>query len=314
MPIGGQALIEGIMMRGPEKTVLAVRTPNGTIFKEEIEQKNYQIKYKIFKLPFLRGITSLIDSMSIGYKALSVSAKKAFTEEEIKEEETRVEKWIKGKFGDKTLNVITGLASGFGILLSIFIFIILPTYIFNISVVSYPKLYNSVVTRSAFEGILRIILFFIYLIFCSQLKDMQRVFKYHGAEHKAIFCYENSEVLNIDNVKKQKRFHPRCGTSFVVVMIVVGIIIGFFIPTINPFLRALIKIGCFPIIISLGYELIKICSKHDNILTKTVTAPGLWMQRITTKEPDDDMIAIAIEALKGVIPEGNEDEIYNKTS
>ena len=136
---------------------------------------------------------------------------------------------------------------------------------------------------------------------------MKRIFQYHGAEHKTIFCYENGEELNVENVRKQIRFHPRCGTSFIIIMLIVGIIVGFFIPFANPILRSIVKIACFPIIISIGYELIKLCSRHDNILTKIVAAPGLWMQRITTKEPDDSMIEVAIEAIKAVIPPNGED-------
>ena len=144
---------------------------------------------------------------------------------------------------------------------------------------------------------------------CSQLKDMKRVFQYHGAEHKTIFCYECEEELTVDNVKTHTRFHPRCGTSFMFLMILVGIIVGFFIPFSNPFLRSFIKILCIPIIVGLGYELIKVCGKYDNIITRIISAPGLWIQRITTKEPDDDMIEIAITAMKAVIPENGDDII-----
>lgn len=305
--IGGQALIEGIMMRGPFKTVAAIRTPEGTIINEEIEENTLSRKYKIFRLPFIRGIASFIDSMTLGYKALSISAEKSLSEEELEGEQSKFEKWIEDNLGDKILNIIMVIASILGILLAVALFIVLPIYLFNLSAGAYPELYESMISRSVFEGILRIILFLIYITLCSQLKDMKRIFQYHGAEHKTIFCYENGEELNVENVRKQIRFHPRCGTSFIIIMLIVGIIVGFFIPFANPILRSIVKIACFPIIISIGYELIKLCSRHDNILTKIVAAPGLWMQRITTKEPDDSMIEVAIEAIKAVIPPNGED-------
>lgn len=307
--IGGQALIEGIMMRGPKKTAIAVRTPDGEISKEEIEVKTLTEKHKILRLPFLRGIAGFIDSMVLGYKSLAISAEKAFTEEELEEEESKFEKWLEEKFGDKVLNIVMGFASVLGILLAVGLFVAFPTYIFNLSAAAFPKLYDSMITRSVFEGILRIIIFLGYIIICSQIKEMKRVFQYHGAEHKTIFCYENSEELTVENVRKQSRFHPRCGTSFIVLMLIIGIIVGFFIPIVNPILRSIVKISCFPIIVSIGYELIKLCSKHDNIITRIIAAPGLWMQRITTKEPDDQMIEVAIESIKMVIPENGEDKL-----
>ncbi len=305
--IGGQALMEGIMMRGPKKTVMAVRTPQGDIQKEEINVNTLTSKYKIFRLPFIRGIAAFIDSMIIGYKSLSASAEIAFTEEELEESQSKFEKWIDEHFGDKILNIIMAISTVVGILLAVFLFIVLPTYIFNFLASAYPRLYDSMMIRSVFEGCLRIILFLVYIVLCSQLREMKRVFQYHGAEHKTIFCYENREDLTIENVKKQSRFHPRCGTSFIILMLLIGIIVGFFIPAINPILRSIIKILCFPVVVSIGYEVIKLCSKHENIITKIIAAPGLWMQRITTKEPEDDMIAVAIEALKEVIPDNGED-------
>ena len=186
--IGGQALIEGIMMRGPFKTVAAIRTPEGTIINEEIEENTLSRKYKIFRLPFIRGIASFIDSMTLGYKALSISAEKSLSEEELEGEQSKFEKWIEDNLGDKILNIIMVIASILGILLAVALFIVLPIYLFNLSAGAYPELYESMISRSVFEGILRIILFLIYITLCSQLKDMKRIFQYHGAEHKTIFC------------------------------------------------------------------------------------------------------------------------------
>ena len=169
---------------------------------------------------------------------------------------------------------------------------------------------NAVFWKSVFEGVLKIVLFLLYIIVCSQMTEMKRVFMYHGAEHKTIFCYENEEELTVENVKKQSRFHPRCGTSFMVLMLIVGILVGLFVP-VAPFgigfLRPVFKILLLPVSCGVGYELIKICGKHDNAVTRIIAAPGLWAQRITTKEPDDTMIEVAIEAIKAVIPEDGSD-------
>lgn len=306
--IGGQALIEGILMRGPEKISLAIRKPDGNIYNEYMEATYLKDKFSLFKFPIFRGISSFIDSMIIGYKALMISAEKSSAEDS-EEELSKFDKWLSDKFGDKIMNIIMAIASFLGIALAILLFFVFPSWIFNVALGYLSFLGNSFVYRSIFEGILRVIIFLIYIILCSQLKDMRRVFQYHGAEHKTIFCYENNEDLTVDNVKKHSRFHPRCGTSFMFLMILLGIIIGFFIPFSNPFFRSFIKILCIPIIVGLGYELIKICGKYDNMVTRIISAPGLWIQRITTKEPDDDMIEIAISALRAVAPENKNDGI-----
>ena len=306
--IGGQALIEGILMRGPEKISLAIRKPDGDIYNEYMEATYLKDKFSLFKFPIFRGIGSFIDSMIIGYKALMISAEKSSAEDS-EEELSKFDKWLSNKFGDKIMNIIMAIASVLGIALAILLFFVFPSWIFNVALGNLSFLGDSFVYRSIFEGILRVIIFLIYIILCSQLKDMRRVFQYHGAEHKTIFCYENNEELTVDNVKKHSRFHPRCGTSFMFLMILLGIIIGLFIPFSNPFFRSFIKILCIPIIVGLGYELIKICGKYDNIVTRIISAPGLWVQRITTKEPDDDMIEIAISALTAVAPENKNDGI-----
>lgn len=306
--IGGQALIEGILMRGPEKISVAIRKPDGDIYNEYMEATYLKDKFSLFKFPVFRGISSFIDSMIIGYKALMISAEKSSAEDS-EEELSKFDKWLSNKFGDKIMNIIMAIASVLGIALAILLFFVFPSWIFNVALGNLSFLGDSFVYRSIFEGILRVIIFLIYIILCSQLKDMRRVFQYHGAEHKTIFCYENNEELTVDNVKKHSRFHPRCGTSFMFLMILLGIIIGFFIPFSNPFFRSFIKILCIPIIVGLGYELIKICGKYDNMVTRIISAPGLWVQRITTKEPDDDMIEIAISALRAVAPENKNDGI-----
>lgn len=309
--IGGQALIEGILMRGPGKDAVALRSQkDGSITKEFIHINSIKNKSNIFKLPFIRGIVGFIDSMLVGHKALMLSADK-YSEgaEDDQEEMSKFEKWLDSKLGDKLTSVVTTIFTIVGVLLSILLFFVVPIWVFNLMADHMPFLNSSIIYRSVFEGVFRIALFLIYIVICSQMKEMKRVFQYHGAEHKTIFCYEAQEELTVENVKKFERFHPRCGTSFIVLMLLVGILIGLFIPATNPIIRSLIKILLLPLMVGIGYELIKLCSRTENIITKIIAAPGLWMQRITTKEPEDDMIEIAIAAMKEVIPENGEDQI-----
>lgn len=313
--IGGSALIEGIMMRGPKRTTVAVRTGADEIYTEDVGITTLAQKCKAFKLPLLRGIAGLVDSMRLSYKALMLSANKAIEAGEVEEEEpSKFEKWIDEKFGDKFLKVLMVFSAILGVLLAVFLFFFLPTFLFDLTSYVVPAFRgtsgNVVFYKSVFEGILKIVLFLLYIVVCSRMTEMKRVFMYHGAEHKTIFCYENEEELTVENVKKQTRFHPRCGTSFMILMLIVGIIIGLFVP-VAPFgisaLRPVIKILLLPISCGVGYELIKICGKHDNILTRIIAAPGLWAQRITTKEPDEKMCEVAIKAMKEVIPDDGTD-------
>lgn len=313
--IGGSALIEGIMMRGPKRTTVAVRTSVDEIYTEDIGITTLGQKYKAFKLPFIRGIAGLVDSMRLSYKALMLSANKAIEAGEVEEEEpSKFEKWIDEKFGDKFLKVLMVFSAILGVLLAVFLFFFLPTFLFDLTSYVVPvfrgRSGDVVFYKSVFEGILKIVLFLLYIVVCSRMAEMKRVFMYHGAEHKTIFCYENEEELTVENVKKQTRFHPRCGTSFMILMLIVGIVIGLFVP-VAPFgisaLRPVIKILLLPVSCGVGYELIKICGKHDNVLTRIIAAPGLWAQRITTKEPDEKMCEVAIKAMKEVIPDDGTD-------
>lgn len=306
--IGGQALIEGIMMRGPKKTSVAVRAEDGSIYVEDLEVKSLLGKYKLFKLPLFRGIAGFVDSLIIGQKALALSAEKSVSLEE-EEEPSKFSKFIEEHFGDKILKIVVGISSIIGVGIGVLLFLFLPTWIFNLTLGQIPSLGETSFYRSIFEGVLRIVIFFLYILLCSQIKEMKRVFMYHGAEHKTIFCYEHGDELTIENVKKYRRFHPRCGTSFIVIMVMLGIFIGFFIPFKQAGIRFVIKLLCVPILIAVGYELIRICGRYDNKLTRAISMPGVWMQRITTKEPDDGMIEVAIRAIKEVIPENGEDII-----
>ncbi|MCQ2513892.1 MAG: DUF1385 domain-containing protein [Ruminococcus sp.] len=315
--IGGSALIEGIMMRGPQKVTVCVRTGENDIYSEDINITTLGSKYKIFKLPFIRGIAGLIDSMRLSYKSLMLSADKAIEAGEIEEEEpSKFEIWLDEHFGDSLVKILMVLSSVIGVAFAVVVFMILPSLIFDLSAKVIPAFQGDgemvVFWKSVFEGILKIVLFLSYIVVCSRMTEMKRVFMYHGAEHKTIFCYEDEEELTVENVRKQSRFHPRCGTSFIVLMLIVGIVIGLFIP-VAPWgikiLRPIIKILLLPVSCGIGYELIKICGKYDNKLTRIIAAPGMWAQRITTKEPDDSMIEVAIEAIKAVIPEDGSDII-----
>ncbi len=309
--IGGQALLEGVMMKGPKKISVAVRTKEGIIESEELHVLSFKDKSKIFSWPLIRGIINFIDSLRIGQKAMMISADKSGALEDESQSKSKFSQFIERKCGDNLLKFLIGISSAIGVVLSLFLFMFLPTFIFN-NVFSYiPQIKDNNFYRSFFEGILKIIIFLFYIIACSQLKDIKRVFQYHGAEHKTIFCYESGEELTVENVKKHRRFHPRCGTSFLMLMLIIGIVIGFFIPIENAFFRTFVRLLCVPILIGVGYELIKLCARYNNIVTRIITAPGLWMQRITTKEPDDSMIEVAINAILDVIPENGEDIINN---
>lgn len=316
--IGGSALIEGIMMRGPKKTMIAVRTAPDKIETEELEVKTLREKYKFFRIPFIRGIAGMIDSLKLSYKSLMISANKAIDAIEVEEEEMgKFEKWLNDKLGEKFMNAIMTLASVLGVALAVVLFIWVPSLLYSGLAPLHP-VFNSQLLRSAFEGILRIALFLSYIVIVSRMEDMKRVFMYHGAEHKTIFCYEADEELTVENVRKHRRFHPRCGTSFMIIMLILGIVIGLFVPSfaylgvLGTVLRAAIKIVLLPLSVGLGFELIQLCGKHDNWFTRIIAAPGMWAQRITTREPDDAMIEIAIAAITPVIPDDGSDIVNKK--
>ncbi|MBQ9846284.1 MAG: DUF1385 domain-containing protein [Clostridia bacterium] len=395
--IGGQALIEGIMMRGPHKTVMSVRKNDGQIVSENLNTTSLKDKCAVFGLPIIRGSVSMVESLVFGYKALMRSAdlsgmleeeeaekkakadkkaaKKAKAEEaweaesesvaetvadisettveldeivtdadETTDDETvaesadesaadavavdgetdyvveasaeadaPIEKKTEKKSENGILMAIIGAISMvFGIALALALFFYLPSLIFKY--VNHLAGGQMTSYQAAFEGVLKIIIFVIYLILVSQMKDIKRVFMYHGAEHKTIFCYEHGNELTVENVRKEKRFHPRCGTSFLILMLIVSIIFYMIIARIFPDLASnivlwmLIRIACLPLLVGFGFELIKFCGRHDNFVTKIISAPGVWLQRITTKEPDDSMIEVAIEAMTAVIPENSEDD------
>lgn len=302
--IGGQALIEGIMMKSPEKTAMAVRKPDKTIDISYIDEATLRQKYKILRLPLIRGIAAYIESMKIGYKAMMKSAEiSGFADIEEENDKKMTEKQKNAFFG-----VIMAIGTVLGVILAIALFMYLP----RLFVGGLQKLAGkdfSKITRSGIEQLIKLVVFVIYMWAVSLMNDIKRVFMYHGAEHKTIFCYEKGLPLTVENVRKQKRFHPRCGTSFLILMILVSILFSTLVQMIFPnvydigWLWVIVKILLVPLICGAGFEILRICGKYDNLFTKIVSAPGLWMQRITTKEPEDGMIEIAIAALRACEPE-----------
>ncbi|MBE6606942.1 MAG: DUF1385 domain-containing protein [Ruminococcaceae bacterium] len=395
--IGGQALIEGIMMRGPEKTAMAVRNTKGEIVLKKWD--NPKNTPKIAKLPLIRGVYNMATSLITGYKCLSESAEIAMDFEELERQEA-AEKALKElkkrakkegrpfeellaeenakkveaadkeaeaaeeisevveasevaheeitsdeipeetaeteekateiteaaevkevpvkeveppkkdakKSSSSDMGIIMVISVALALVLVIGLFVFLPEFIYNLifGELSIRATYLDHLGRSAFTGLIKLIILVLYMWAVSLMKDIRRTFMYHGAEHKTIFCYEQGLELTVENVRMQKRFHPRCGTSFIVLVVIVGIILGGFIQIDNVLLRTLVRLILVPLIVGIGYELIKFAGRHDNIVTKIISAPGVWLQHITTKEPEDSMIECAIKAVVEVIPEDKE--------
>ena len=318
--IGGQALIEGIMMKGPEKTAMAVRTKEGEIVIEEKENK--QRKW-YNKAPFIRGCINFVSQLMDGYYYLSRSAElSGMAEDDSEEEMSRFEKWLDNKFGDKIMGVIMTIAMIFGIALAILLFVFVPTWLFMLVQYLVGTAADLSPFQSLFEGILKIIIFITYMWIVSRTQSIRRTYEYHGAEHKTIACYEHGLDLTVDNVRPQIRFHPRCGTSFIFLVLLISILIYSIFPITNQMfidtfavseglamiLRVSCKILLLPVIVSISYEIIRLAGRYDNIITKIISAPGLWLQRLTTKEPDNFEIEAAIAAMKAVIPADKESD------
>jgi uncharacterized protein YqhQ len=294
--IGGQALIEGIMMRGPFVTSMATRMPDGSIDVETWPTNKGNKIHWTRKVPFLRGIFNMVDSLVVGYGCLMKSAEKAGVEEE---EPSKFDRWLEQKLGDNMMKVLGGFAVVLGVALAAVLFIFIPT---GLSSLLRPVVGTGIVL-SLIEGLIKVLILVGYMALCSRMKEIRRVFEYHGAEHKSIACYEAMEPLTVENIRPQCRFHPRCGTSFLFLVILISIIIGSFISWKNALLRAAIKLLLIPVVVGIAYELIKLAGRCDNVLTRVISAPGLWLQRITTCEPDGGQIECAVAALKAVIPE-----------
>lgn len=313
--IGGQALIEGIMMQGPKGAAMAVRLPDKSIDVEPVKWTRVKDKFKPAGLPFIRGIFNFVETMIFGYKCMTKSAEKAGLDDENlnPEEMSKLDKWITDHFGPKMMAVISAVALVLGFGLAFVLFFYLPMFLVDV----FDKyICNNALSNihPLFEGIMRMIIFVLYMYIVSKIPDIKRVFMYHGAEHKTIFCYEHGLELNVENVRMQKRFHPRCGTSFIFVILILSILVSSLLVVIFPGIddvRAVwmvVKLLIVPIIVSISYEFIKYAGKHENLLVKILSAPGLLMQRITTQEPTDDIIEVGIASLKAVITDNPEDD------
>lgn len=309
--IGGQAIIEGVMMRGPHKTAMAVRKSDGEIIIETNDNKAKN-RNRLWKLPIIRGCVNFIDSLVIGMKALMFSADQIDIEDE-EESESKFDKWLEDKFGDKIKDIVIYVSIALSLVLSVAMFILLPTVVTRgiewilgftpFSAFAGTKLFTSVT-----EGILKLAIFIGYLALVSQMKDIKRVFEYHGAEHKTIACYEHGEELTVENVRKHIRFHPRCGTSFLLFVMIVSIILFAVLPKTGVFLRMLMRLLLLPVVAGISYELIKWAGRSENACVQLLSKPGLWLQKLTTREPDDSQIEVAIQSMKAVIPDNSEED------
>ena len=322
--IGGQALLEGIMMRGPKITAMAVRNPQGEIVLEE-EPTRGQTRPKICRLPIIRGVFGMIDSLVGGYKYLMRSAEicGADAEEEekarAKREKKNAERAKKGlpplegaSFSEKLINaVLMPLATALAFALAFVLFFWMPAQLWKwLQPILPGSVANNYFLRALFEGVLKIALFVGYVWATSLMKDIRRTYMYHGAEHKTIFCYEAGLPLTVENVRIQRRFHPRCGTSFLILTLLVSILITTFIRIDSLPLRLLVKVPTLPLIVGLSYELIKFAGRTDNKLTRIISAPGIALQHLTVFEPEDGMIECAIRAMEKAIPDDGSDEIH----
>ena len=320
--IGGQALIEGIMMRGPEKTCMAVKKPDGEVYTELSDTK----KNKMRKIPFVRGVFAMIQSLTDGFGMISKSAEIAFPDEDSEEELSKFDRWVGEKLGDNAVKVFSAIGMVLGVALAIVLFMLVPIWLVNLLASGFASWDASLggssgfvaamnaalqisVVKSIIEGVIKILVFIGYLFAVTRMKDIHRVFEYHGAEHKTINCHEYGDELTVENVRRSSRFHPRCGTSFMFIVLVVSIIIFSFISWGNPLVRAGLKILALPVVMGISYEIIMLAGRHDNFLCRALSAPGMGIQRLTTFEPQDDQIALAIEAFNAVLPPDGTDAL-----
>ncbi|MBQ8780265.1 MAG: DUF1385 domain-containing protein [Oscillospiraceae bacterium] len=302
--IGGQALIEGIMMRGIDTAAMACRLPDGTIDVETWAVRNGKTAPWYTKTPFIRGCFNFVTNMAEGIRCTMKSAEKQITEDDEEEELSKFEQWLTDKFGDKLMPVMMIVSVVIAMVISVSLFKFLPMFLSNLLMQAGAPDWLKTVA----EGIIKIVLLVGYFYVISITESMRTTFEYHGAEHKTIACYEAKKELTIENIRPMSRFHPRCGTSFILIVILLSIIIGMFLPWKNIWVRFGLQLLLLIPESSISYELIKLAGRYDNIVTKIISAPGLWMQRITTNEPTDKQIEVAIAALTPCLPKDTEDD------
>ncbi len=299
--VGGQAVLEGVMMKAGERTVTTCRKEDGSLVVDDRKFVSVRKKHKILNIPILRGVINMVEMLMLSVKTLGASADAMGLEEE----EGKVGKWMKKHLGIGVTDVVMTIGTVLGVALSLFLFMFLPNFAAGLIewvVKNSIPTFELGVWKAVIEGVVKVVIFLLYLWLVSLIPDIKRTFMYHGAEHKTIACFEAGEELTPENVMKHKRFHPRCGTSFMFFMILLGIIAGVFIHLLIPGLPTLaytgIRILILPLVIGIGFEYIMLAGKHDNILTRILSAPGLWVQRLTTKEPTEDMVEVAIVSTK----------------
>ena len=295
--VGGQALMEGIMMRGPSTICVAVRRPDGQIETSCEPVREHWWK----KVPLVRGAANMIENLVLGYRYLMHSAEVSMGEE-YEAEQGKVEKWLAEHTGPAFQSFVMALAAVCGGLLAIVLFMVLPTTLVGLADRFVPLGGFKVLL----EGVLKLGLFVAYLFLCTRMKEVHRVFEYHGAEHKTIACYEAGLELTVENIRRQSRFHPRCGTSFIILVLIVSIVLFSVLPWSSTLWRVALKLLCLPLLMGICYELIKLAGRYDNWCTRIISAPGLWVQRLTSFEPDDSMIEVAIAAVTPVLPQDPE--------
>ncbi len=308
--VGGQAVLEGVMMKAGERTVTTCRKEDGTLVVHDDTFKSIKKKCKILGLPLIRGVVGFIESLVLSMKTLNVSAECLGIDEET--EDGKVAKWMKKHLGLSVTDVIMVISTVLGVALSLFLFMFLPTWTTNGikwlwgNVLELGGIHPSVL--AVIEGVVKVGIFIAYLMLVSLMPDIKRTFMYHGAEHKSIACFESGDELTPENAMKHKRFHPRCGTSFMFLMILLGIVAGMLVRNSLPenthaITIVLVRLAILPLVMGIGYEILMIAGKHDNVITRIISAPGMWVQRITTKEPTLEMLEVAITSIKCALRE-----------
>lgn len=294
--VGGQALMEGIMMRGPELIACAVRRPDGSIdlSTESVRTHWYN------KVPMLRGICNMVENLRCGYKYLMHSADISMTEEEAEAEQSAFDHWLEAHVGPKVQDILLGVSAALGAVMAVVLFVFLPTFLTGllsqaVTLGRWPKV--------LIEAAIKLALFLGYMALCSRMKEIRRMFQYHGAEHKTIACYEAGEPLTVENIRKHTRFHPRCGTSFLILVLLISILLYAVLPWSSIGLRVVCKLLLLPLLVAISYEVLKWSGRSNSLLARAIAQPGLWLQRLTVFEPEDDMIEIAIAAVTPVLPD-----------
>lgn len=306
--VGGQAIVEGVMMRSKQHTAIAVRRlDNKKISVTRKGNKSISDKCKILKWPLIRGVVNFVESMVMSFSTITTGTDMLGLDVAEEESTSKLDKWLEKHGGKWLIGLISAISLVLGVALAVGLFIFLPTFLGGLIFDNIPNLDGAAanVWRNIVEGVFKVIVFILYIWLTAFIPDMKRVYMYHGAEHKSIFCYEAGDELTVENVKKHSRFHPRCGTSFMFSMIILSIAVGiiFLWAVETVWLRSLLKIALLPLTVGIGYEFIRYAGRHDNALIRALSRPGLWMQNLTTREPSDDIIEIGITSLKCALPD-----------